>query len=43
VAAGKGPGRKELATKPARAGKGALDDDDDMAGVEDILRRHGIT
>jgi hypothetical protein len=34
--------RKELATKPARAGKGALDDDDDMAGVEDILRRHGI-
>ncbi len=41
--AGKGPGRKELATKPARAGKGALDDDDDMAGVEDILRRHGIT
>ena len=43
VAAGKGPGRKELATKPARSGKGALDDDDDMAGVEDILRRHGIT
>ena len=43
VAAGKGPGRKELATKPARARKGAPDDDDDMAGVEDILRRHGIT
>ena len=43
VAAGKGPGRKELATKPARAGKGAPDDDDDLAGVEDILRRHGIT
>jgi hypothetical protein len=43
VPAGKGTGRKELATKPARAGKGALDDDDDMAGVEDILRRHGIT
>jgi hypothetical protein len=41
--AGKGPGRKELANKPARAGKGALDDDDDMAGVADILRRHGIT
>ena len=35
--------RKELATKPARAGKGPLDDDDDLAGVEDILRRHGIT
>ena len=38
----KGSPRKELATKPVRAGKGALDDDDDMAGVEDILRRHGI-
>jgi membrane protein implicated in regulation of membrane protease activity len=34
--------RKEVATKPARAGKG-VPDDDDMAGVEDILRRHGIT
>jgi membrane protein implicated in regulation of membrane protease activity len=39
----KGSSRKELATKPARAAKGTPDDDDDMAGVEDILRRHGIT
>jgi|SRR5271165_2302715 len=38
-----GKGRKELATKPGPAAKGALDDDDDLAGVEDILRRHGIT
>ena len=37
------PARKELVTKPTRAGKGVPDDDDDMAGVEDILRRHGIT
>ncbi len=35
--------RKEVATKPSRAAKGMPDDDDDMAGVEDILRRHGIT
>ena len=43
---GKAPERKELATRPARggrAGKGAMDDDDDLAGVEDILRKHGIT
>ncbi len=39
----KGSARKELAARPTRAGKGAPDDDDDMAGVEDILRRHGIT
>jgi hypothetical protein len=45
-APGKAPARNELATRPARggrAGKGALDDDDDLAGVEDILRKHGIT
>ena len=45
-APGKAPERKELATRPARggrAGKGAMDDDDDLAGVEDILRKHGIT
>jgi len=39
----KGSERKELVAKPTRAGKGVPDDDDDMAGVEDILRRHGIT
>ena len=44
AADGKGQARKkELATRPARAGKGIPDDDDDLAGVEDILRRHGIT
>ncbi len=41
--AAKGSARKELVAKPARAAKGVPDDDDDMAGVEDILRRHGIT
>ena len=46
AAAGEAKGqarKKELATRPARAGKGIPDDDDDLAGVEDILRRHGIT
>jgi hypothetical protein len=46
AAAGEGKGqarKKELATRPARAGKGIPDDDDDLAGVEDILRKHGIT
>jgi hypothetical protein len=39
----KGSAGKELVAKPTRAAKGVPDDDDDMAGVEDILRRHGIT
>jgi len=40
------PATKELATRPARGAKrskGVFDDDDDLAGVEDILRKHGIT
>jgi len=43
------PATRELATRPARdakpakRGKGVFDDDDDLAGVEDILRKHGIT
>ena len=40
------PVSKEVAArpaKPAKRGKGVFDDDDDLAGVEDILRKHGIT
>ena len=46
-------GTGELATRPsaapatapakARKGKNAVDDDDDLGDVEDILRRHGIS
>ena len=51
VAAGPRPTGGQLATRPEpakapakpRKGKSAADDDDDLADVADILRRHGIT
>ena len=37
------PARTQGVPAPARKGKAAADDDDDLGDVEDILRRHGIT
>jgi hypothetical protein len=34
---------KTPSTKPAKAKKGAPEDDDDLGDVADILRRHGIS